>query len=402
MATIAILGYGTVGSGVLEVLRRNAASIERRAGQPVTVKYICDIRDFSSHPDAALFVNNIDVILSDPEVTAVVETIGGLKPAYFYVKSALESGRHVVTSNKELVATHGYELLQLAKANGVSYLFEASVGGGIPILRPLTNCLAANEVEQITGILNGTTNYILTRMIKAGLTFEQALKEAQDNGYAEKDPTADVDGHDACRKICILSALACGQHVYPQQVPTQGIREVTLADVAYADSCGYKIKLLGRCLREPEGKVCAFVAPHLVSCENPLAGVEDVFNAIAVTGNAVGDVMFYGRGAGKLPTASAVVADVIDIARDPKRDRGNQWGPSSEDLVVSSDSLTSRWYVRANLSMDQARLACGEILPLARSGAPAQEAAFLTQPMTYPQLMDRLAGVETCSVFRVL
>lgn len=402
MATIAILGYGTVGSGVLEVLRRNAASIERRAGQPVTVKYICDIRDFSSHPDAALFVNNIDVILSDPEVTAVVETIGGLKPAYFYVKSALESGRHVVTSNKELVATHGYELLQLAKANGVSYLFEASVGGGIPILRPLTNCLAANEVEQITGILNGTTNYILTRMIKAGLTFEQALKEAQDNGYAEKDPTADVDGHDACRKICILSALACGQHVYPQQVPTQGIREVTLADVAYADSCGYKIKLLGRCLREPEGKVCAFVAPHLVSCENPLAGVEDVFNAIAVTGNAVGDVMFYGRGAGKLPTASAVVADVIDIARDPKRDRGNQWGPGSEDLVVSSDSLTSRWYVRANLSMDQARLACGEILPLARSGAPAQEAAFLTQPMTYPQLMDRLAGVETCSVFRVL
>ena len=276
------------------------------------------------------------------------------------------------------------------------------MGGGIPILRPLTNCLSANEVEQITGILNGTTNYILTRMIKAGLTFEQALKEAQDNGYAEKDPTADVDGHDACRKICILSALACGQHVYPQQVPTQGIREVTLADVAYADSCGYKIKLLGRCLREPEGKVCAFVAPHLVSCENPLAGVEDVFNAIAVTGNAVGDVMFYGRGAGKLPTASAVVADVIDIARDPKRDRGNQWGPGSEDLVVSSDSLTSRWYVRANLSMDQARLACGEILPLARSGAPAQEAAFLTQPMTYPQLMDRLAGVETCSVFRVL
>ena len=402
MTKVAILGFGTVGSGVAEVLSKNSQGIARRSGGEIQVKYILDVRDFPDSPFKDCFVKDFSIIENDPEVDVVVETIGGAKVALEFTTRALKAGKSVVSSNKELVATHGYELLQLAKANGVSYLFEACVGGGIPILRPLTNCLAANEVEQITGILNGTTNYILTRMIKAGLTFEQALKEAQDNGYAEKDPTADVDGHDACRKICILSALACGQHVYPQQVPTQGIREVTLADVAYADSCGYKIKLLGRCLREPEGKVCAFVAPHLVSCENPLAGVEDVFNAIAVTGNAVGDVMFYGRGAGKLPTASAVVADVIDIARDPKRDRGNQWGPGSEDLVVSSDSLTSRWYVRANLSMDQARLACGEILPLARSGAPAQEAAFLTQPMTYPQLMDRLAGVETCSVFRVL
>ena len=402
MTKVAILGFGTVGSGVAEVLSKNSQGIARRSGGEIQVKYILDVRDFPDSPFKDCFVKDFSIIENDPEVEVVVETIGGAKVALEFTTRALKAGKSVVSSNKELVATHGYELLQLAKANGVSYLFEASVGGGIPILRPLTNCLSANEVEQITGILNGTTNYILTRMIKAGLTFEQALKEAQDNGYAEKDPTADVDGHDACRKICILSALACGQHVYPQQVPTQGIREVTLADVAYADSCGYKIKLLGRCLREPEGKVCAFVAPHLVSCENPLAGVEDVFNAIAVTGNAVGDVMFYGRGAGKLPTASAVVADVIDIARDPKRDRGNQWGPGSEDLVVSSDSLTSRWYVRANLSMDQGRLACGEILPLARSGAPAQEAAFLTQPMTYPQLMDRLAGVETCSVFRVL
>ena len=402
MTKVAILGFGTVGSGVAEVLSKNSRGIARRSGGEIQVKYILDVRDFPDSPFKDCFVKDFSIIENDPEVDVVVETIGGAKVALEFTTRALKAGKSVVSSNKELVATHGYELLQLAKANGVSYLFEASVGGGIPILRPLTNCLAANEVEQITGILNGTTNYILTRMIKAGLTFEQALKEAQDNGYAEKDPTADVDGHDACRKICILSALACGQHVYPQQVPTQGIREVTLADVAYADSCGYKIKLLGRCLREPEGKVCAFVAPHLVSCENPLAGVEDVFNAIAVTGNAVGDVMFYGRGAGKLPTASAVVADVIDIARDPKRDRGNQWGPGSEDLVVSSDSLTSRWYVRANLSRDQARLAGGEILPLARSGAPAQEAAFLTQPMTYPQLMDRLAGVETCSGFRVL
>ena len=402
MTKVAILGFGTVGSGVAEVLGKNSQGIARRSGGEIQVKYILDVRDFPDSPFKDCFVKDFSIIENDSEVDIVVETIGGAKVALEFTTRALKAGKSVVSSNKELVATHGYDLLQLAKANGVSYLFEASVGGGIPILRPLTTCLAANEVEQITGILNGTTNYILTRMIRAGLTFDQALKEAQDNGYAEKDPTADVDGHDACRKICILAALACGQHVYPQQVPTQGIREVTLADVAYADSCGYKIKLLGRCLREPEGKVCAFVAPHLVSCENPLAGVEDVFNAIAVTGNAVGDVMFYGRGAGKLPTASAVAADVIDIARDPKRDHGNQWGPGSEDLVVSSDGLTSRWYVRANTSMDQARLACGEILPLARSGAPAQEAAFLTQPMTYPQLMDRLAGVETCSVFRVL
>ncbi len=402
MTKVAILGFGTVGSGVAEVLSKNSQGIARRAGGEIQVKYILDVRDFPDSPFKDCFVKDFSIIENDPEVEVVVETIGGAKVALEFTTRALKAGKSVVSSNKELVATHGYELLQLAKANGVSYLFEASVGGGIPILHPLINCLAANEVEQITGILNGTTNYILTRMIKAGLTFDQALKEAQDNGYAEKDPTADVDGHDACRKICILSALAYGQHVYPQQVPTQGIRGVTLADVAYADSCGYKIKLLGRCLREPEGKVCAFVAPHLVSCENPLAGVEDVFNAITVTGNAVGDVMFYGRGAGKLPTASAVVADVIEIARDPKADRGNQWGPGSEDLVVSDDHLTSRWYVRANASMDQARLACGEILPLARSGAPAREAAFLTQPMTRPQLMDRLEGMEICSLFRVL
>ena len=402
MIKVAIMGHGTVGSGVYEVFDMNADKIAKTVGEPVEVKYVLDLRDFSSLPYGNKFVTDFSVIENDPEVTVVAEVMGGVGAAYQFTKRCLEAGKSVCTSNKELVATKGEELLKIAEEHGVNYMFEASVGGGIPVIRPMLQCLAANEFNEICGILNGTTNYILTQMIHNGVTFADALKQAQLNGYAEKDPTTDIEGHDACRKICILSALACGQHVYPQQVPTQGIREVTLADVAYADSCGYKIKLLGRCLREPEGKVCAFVAPHLVSCENPLAGVEDVFNAIAVTGNAVGDVMFYGRGAGKLPTASAVVADVIDIARDPKRDRGNQWGPGSEDLVVSSDSLTSRWYVRANLSMDQARLACGEILPLARSGAPAQEAAFLTQPMTYPQLMDRLAGVETCSVFRVL
>ena len=386
MVNVAILGFGTVGSGVAEVLTTNGGLIDHRVDDLVRLKYIVDVRDFPDSPYQDRFV----------------DTIGGATIALDFTTRALKAGKSVVTSNKELVATHGYELLQLARANGCSYLFEASVGGGIPILRPLTSCLAANELEQVTGILNGTTNYILTRMIRAGLTFDQALAEAQANGYAEKDPTADVDGHDACRKICILAALAFGRHVYPDQVPTQGIRGVTLEDVAYADSVGYKIKLLGRAIRQPEDKVCAFVAPHLVPGENPLAGVEDVFNAIAVTGNAIGDVMFYGRGAGKLPTASAVVADVIDIAKDLKKDRHNGWEEGAPDLVVSADSLVSAWYVRAQVSADQARKRCGEIHLLARSGAPAGEAAFLTAPMTQPEIQEKLAGLDVGSLFRVL
>ena len=402
MVNVAILGFGTVGSGVAEVLTTNGGLIDHRVDDLVRLKYILDVRDFPDSPYADLFVKDFAVIEDDPELDIVVETIGGAKIALDFTTRALKAGKSVVTSNKELVATHGYELLQLAKEHGCSYLFEASVGGGIPILRPLTSCLAANELEQVTGILNGTTNYILTRMIRAGLTFDQALAEAQANGYAEKDPTADVDGHDACRKICILASLAFGRHVHPDQVPTQGIRNVTLADADYAASADYKVKLLGRALRRPEGKVCAFVAPHLVPGDNPLSGVEDVFNAIAVTGNAIGDVMFYGRGAGKLPTASAVVADVIDIAKDLKKDRHNGWEEGAPDLVVSADSLVSPWYVRAQISADQARRRFGEIQLLARGGAPAGEAAFLTAPMTEPEIREKLAGLETGSLFRVL
>ncbi len=402
MVNVAILGFGTVGSGVAEVLTTNGGLIDHRVDDLVRLKYIVDVRDFPDSPYKDLFVKDFAVIEGDPEVDIVVETIGGATIALEFTTRALKAGKSVVTSNKELVATHGYELLQLAREHGCSYLFEASVGGGIPILRPLTSCLAANELEQVTGILNGTTNYILTRMIRAGLTFDQALKEAQANGYAEKDPTADVDGHDACRKICILAALAFGRHVYPSQVPTQGIRGVTLEDVAYADSVGCKIKLLGRAIRQPEGKVRAFVAPHLVPGENPLSGVEDVFNAIAVTGNAIGDVMFYGRGAGKLPTASAVVADVIDIAKDLKKDRHNGWEEGAPDLVVSPDGLASPWYVRARMSADEARKRCGEVQLLARSGAPAGEAAFLTAPMTESEIKEKLSSLDVGSLFRVL
>ena len=402
MVNVAILGFGVVGSGVAEVLATNGPHIDKKVDDLIRLKYILDVRDFPDSPYKDLFVKDFSVIENDPEVDVVVETIGGAKVALDFTQRALKAGKSVVSSNKELVAEHGCELLKLAQEKGVSYLFEASVGGGIPILRPLTACLAANELDQITGILKGTTNYILTRMIKAGLSFDQALKEAQANGYAEQDPTADVDGHDACRKICILASLAFGRHVYPRQVPTEGITGVTLSDVAYAESCGRKIKLLGRAMRRSDGKVCAYVAPHLVDQENPLAGVEDVFNAIAVKGNAIGDVMFYGRGAGKLPTASAVVADVIDAARHRDEKKRMFWAEGGEDVTISPADLESAWYVRVEGTGEQVRAAFPDRTLLARAGAPEGEFALITEPMTRAALDGRLAGLKACSVFRVL
>ena len=402
MVNVAILGFGVVGSGVAEVLATNGAHIDRKVDDLLRLKYILDVRDFPDSPFADKVVHDFSVIENDPEVNIVVETIGGAKVALDFTRRALMAGKSVVTSNKELVAEHGCELLRLAQEKGVSYLFEASVGGGIPIIRPLNQCLAANEIEELCGILNGTTNYILTRMIRAGLSFDAALKEAQQNGYAEQDPTADIEGHDACRKICILASLAFGRHVYPRQVPTEGITGVTLSDVAYAESCGRKIKLLGRAMRRPDGKVCAYVAPHLVDQENPLAGVEDVFNAITVKGNAIGDVMFYGRGAGKLPTASAVVADVIDAARHKDEKKRMFWAEGGEDVTVSPADLESAWYVRAEGTGEQVRAAFPDRTLLARAGAPEGEFALITEPMTRAALDGRLAGLKVCSVFRVL
>ena len=401
MVNVAILGFGVVGSGVAEVLDFNGAHIERKAGEPVRVKYILDVRDFPDSPFGDRVVHDFSVIENDPEVSVVVETIGGVKAALDFTRRALRAGKSVVTSNKELVAGHGRELLELAGEKGVSYLFEASVGGGIPIIRPLEQCLAANEIQEICGILNGTTNYILTRMIRAGLSFDTALKEAQQNGYAEQDPTADIEGHDACRKICILASLAFGRHICPRQVPTQGITGVTLADVAYADACGKKIKLLGRAIRQSGGRVCAYVAPHLVDGEDPLAGVEDVFNAIAVKGNAVGEVMFYGRGAGKLPTASAVVADVIDAVRR-RGARRMLWAEGGEDAAVSPEGLESAWYVRAEGTAETVKAAFPGRALLPRAGAPEGEFALVTGPMAQPELEARLAGLKALSVFRVL
>ena len=399
MVNVAILGFGTVGSGVAEVLTTNGGLIDQRVENLVRLKYILDVRDFPDSPYRGLLRQGLWGHRERPR--------GGHRSGDHrrrhggpgLTTRALKAGKSVVSSNKELVATHGYELLQLAREHGVSYLFEASVGGGIPILRPLTSCLAANELSQVTGILNGTTNYILTRMIRAGLTFEQALKEAQENGYAEQDPTADVDGHDACRKICILAALAFGQHVYPDQVPTQGIPGVTLADVAYADSCGYKIKLLGRAIREGEGKSAPLWPPSGARLQSPVRGGGRVQRHFRHRQrHRRRDVLW--PGAGKLPTASAVVADVIDIAKDLKTARCAVWGPGSPDLVVVPTSSAP-----AGMSGDglhgQSPGRLREISPLAR-GAPAGETAFLTAPMTEPQVRARLEGMELHSLIRVL
>ena len=402
MVNVAILGFGVVGSGVAEVLATNGPHIDQKVDDLIRLKYILDVRDFPDSPFAGKVVHDFSVIENDPEVSIVVETIGGAKAALDFTRRALRAGKSVVTSNKELVAEHGCELLTLAAEQGVSYLFEASVGGGIPILRPLNQCLAANEIEEITGILNGTTNYILTRMIRGGLSFDAALKEAQANGYAEQDPTADIEGHDACRKICILASLAFGRHIYPRQVPAEGITGVTLSDVAWAESCGKKLKLLGRAIRQADGRVCAYVSPHLVDVENPLAGVEDVFNAIAVKGNAIGDVMFYGRGAGKLPTASAVVADVIDAAKHRDEKKRVFWAEGGEDTTVSPDGLASAWYVRGSGDAGAVKAALPGARLLERADAPAGEFALLTGPMTRPELDGKLACVKPLSVFRVL
>lgn len=402
MINVAVMGHGTVGSGVVEVLMGHEASIAKNVNDVINVKYILDLRDLPEHL-ADKHVKDFSVIENDPEVDIVVETMGGVGAALEFTRRALRAGKSVVTSNKEVVAAHGYELTRLAQEKGVCYLFEASVGGGIPIIRPLSQCLAANDILELRGILNGTTNYILTRMIRAGLSFEEALAEAQALGYAERDPSADVLGHDACRKICILSDIAFGRHIAPEQVPAEGITGITLGDVDYAAAAGKKIKLLGRAIRQEDGRVCALVAPHLVDESNPLSGVEDVFNAIAVRGDAVGDVMFYGRGAGKLPTASAVVADVIDIANHQGHRKAVSWAAGGDDVVCSAEDLKSIWYVRAMASENALQSALGDAKMLSKADAEEGVAACVTcEELTRGELDQRLAGMELLSVIRVL
>ena len=348
MAKIAILGFGTVGSGVYEVLCHNAASVSRRAGEPVEVKYILDPKDFTGNPVEPLVVKNIDVILQDPEIRVVVETIGGTRFAYPYVKACLESGRSVCTSNKEMVATYGAELLALAKEHDCAFLFEASVGGGTPIITPMHQCLAANVITEVEGIVNGTTNFMLTKMVREGLGFEDALQIAQELGYAEtKDPSDDVDGRDACRKIAILSSMVCGHQIYPQNIPTRGIRAITAADVSSAEKLGCVIKLIAWMKLGKDGSVAAGVEPCLVPKANQLASVDDVFNAVLVKGDMLGDVVFYGKGAGKLPTASAVVADVVDALKNGAQVHDSLfWQPADPVDGMLTDPAPAAYYVR--------------------------------------------------------
>mgnify|MGYP005833907859 FL=1 len=345
MVNIAILGYGVVGSGVAEVIRENATSISQRAGKDVRVKKILDIRDFPQSPDRHLITKNADEIFNDEEIKIVAETIGGATIAYEFTKRALNSKKHVVTSNKELVAKHGPELLKLARQNGVSYLFEASVGGGIPIIRPLNQCLSANVIDSIMGILNGTTNYILTQMKKNGTSFDEALKNAQKNGYAEADPTADIEGHDACRKIAILSSIAYNQFVDYRNIYTEGITKITVEDMEYAEAMDMVIKLVAMSKRRGH-KIEARVSPLMLPKNHPLANVDDVFNAILVSGNAIGDAMFYGRGAGKLPTASAVVADIIDIVRHLDKPLCYEWKVVGSNNVLEASKNAASFFAR--------------------------------------------------------
>ncbi|MGO5165800.1 MULTISPECIES: homoserine dehydrogenase [unclassified Candidatus Paralachnospira] len=343
---IAIMGYGTIGSGVAKVVETNAASIAAKVGEALEVKYVLDLREFPGDPIQEKVVHDVDVIMNDPEVAIVVETMGGVEPACTFVKKALCAGKSVTTSNKALVAKKGTELLELAKEHHVSFLFEASVGGGIPIIRPLNQCLTADEIEEITGILNGTTNYMLTKMDKEGMTFDAVLKEAQDKGYAEKDPTADIEGFDACRKISILSSLAYGCQVDFEDVYTEGITKITDVDFNYARKMGTSIKLFGTSKRAGE-KFYAMVAPMMIGPEHPLYAVNDVFNGILVEGNMVDKLMFYGRGAGSLPTASAVVADVIEMAKNPGRTLVTSWSTRKLPLA-DKGSWERKFFVRVS------------------------------------------------------
>lgn len=410
MIDIAIMGHGVVGSGVAEVLIKNADLIEKRAKNGVNIKYILDLRDFPGLSYSDKFTKDFNVILNDPEVSVVAEVMGGLHPAYEFTKALLESGKSVVTSNKELVAEKGSELLQIAEEKNVNYLFEASVGGGIPVLRPIVQCLSANDIFEIQGILNGTTNYIMTRMIAEGVSFEEALAEAQRLGYAEKDPTADIEGHDACRKICILAALAFGKHVNPNVIHTEGITKITSADTAYADFAGMVIKLIGRARKTEDGKYFVTVYPAMVSRKHVLANVEDVFNAVLVRGDAVGDVMFYGRGAGKLPTASAVVADIVDCVKHLNARKYLSWEHVEDSLLTDYTEDTVKMCVRVKADKcrecvkAEAEKLFGEILVLGRNGEPQDEIAFITPYATEKTLLSQLEKLPgtVISTLRIL
>ncbi len=404
---IAVMGHGVVGSGVVEVLLKNHDMIEQKCKHDIFIKYILDLREFPGLPYSDKFIRDFDVIEKDPDVRVVVEVMGGVHPAYEFVSRLLKAGKSVCTSNKELVAEKGCELLQIAEAHNVNFLFEASVGGGIPVLRPMSQCLCANHIEEVVGILNGTTNFILTKMIREGMSFSAALAMAQKLGYAERDPSADVDGHDACRKICILASLAFGHHVYPEQVYTEGISQITLEDVAYAADYNSVIKLIGRTRAIGGGRIVATVYPALVSRESQLATVDDVFNAILVRGDEVGDVMFYGRGAGKLPTASAVAADVVDCVKHLQARKYLSWEEGQSGYVADHREDTVSLYVYGEADSKAAALSeLATVFPdaqiLTRAGEGAHELAFITPAEREKELTAALGDLMNLKVKKTL
>ena len=396
MAKIALMGHGVVGSGVAEIVMKSAQSLAKKAGTPIEIKYILDLRDFPELSYSDKFIKDFDIILGDPEVSVVVEVMGGLHPAYDFVKASLQAGKSVVTSNKELVAAKGAELLAIAAEKHVNFLFEASVGGGIPIIRPLHQCLGANEITEIAGILNGTTNFILTKMIREGSTFDAALAEAQRLGYAERNPAADVEGMDACRKICILASLAFGSHIYPDKVPTQGITQITPEDVQYASDWGGVIKLLGRAKLGGDKKVQIAVSPCFISRESQIASVDDVFNGILVRGDATGDVVFYGKGAGKLPTASAVVADIIDVLKAQDTIATLHWKDGDGSNLADPDAEELESYLRVSgpNAAQAVQQAFGPCTELHRADAPAEEFACILPAMAAAQRRAKLEELE--------
>lgn len=392
---IAVMGYGTVGSGVVEVFFQNRALVEKRAGTALDIKYILDLRKFPGDPYESRMVQDFDVILSDDSVGIVVEVMGGVEPAFTFTKKCLERGKSVVSSNKELVAKHGAALLEIARASDCNYFFEASVGGGIPVLRPLQLCLAANQIEEIAGIFNGTTNFILTKMIEEQKSFDEALALAQKNGFAERDPSADVQGHDACRKIAIMADMAFHCHFDPDSIPVEGITNITMEDVAYAADWGGVVKLIGRaCRGQDQGEAMIQVSPALLSKDSQIGACKGVYNAIMVRGDAVGDVVFYGQGAGKQATSSAILSDIMDCALLGHNDPATGWEKTPGKLISPQGEQVEMYYRLQNSSEQQVRDLFGQVRFLSRPGQ-GDEVAFVTEKCeqsAYAQLESTLEG----------
>ena len=373
---IAVLGHGTVGSGICEILWNKNSEVSSAAGKTVELGYVLDIKELGNVPYSEKFTKDFSAILSDPEVGTVAECIGGLEPAYSYIKSALENGKNAVTSNKELVAEKGAELLSIARAHDVNFLFEASVGGGIPLIRPLYSAMNAAGITEMAGILNGTTNYILTKMFRFGQDYSEALSDAQKLGYAERDPSADVLGWDACRKIAILSSLVWGKTLKPSEIPTEGIDKISSEDVKTAEQCGFSIKLLARAKRLSDGKIYAKVSPALVKNDSPLATVNDVFNAVLVKAETTGEVLFYGKGAGKMPTASSVIADIIEAEKTDGNIKNVFWEDGAQGVAAERDSVSERYFIRTDF----------DVFALLSEGEKVSDFAFITKPLTETEL----------------